>query len=64
MTCPMPVLKTRKKIKDLTSGKILKIIGDFKPAKKNIKNFLEKEGHSILDIQDNGEEYYLLTQIK
>jgi tRNA 2-thiouridine synthesizing protein A len=64
MTCPIPVLKTRKKLKQIGSGVILKIIGDFKPAKENIKKFLEKEGHKILEIQDNGKEYHLITKIK
>lgn len=63
MTCPIPVLKTRKKINQIGSGKILKIIGDFKPAKTNIKKFLEKEGHEILEIHDDGKEYYLITKL-
>jgi len=62
MTCPMPVLKTKKKIKELGSGKILKIIGDFRPAKTNIKNFLDKEGIKILNIEDNGKEYCFYVQ--
>ena len=63
MTCPMPVLKTRKKIKRMGSGKTLKIIGDFQPAKKNIQAFLEKEGHEILSIEDQGKEYTIITKI-
>ncbi|MHA1270500.1 MAG: sulfurtransferase TusA family protein [Candidatus Helarchaeota archaeon] len=64
MTCPMPVLKTRKKIKEIGSGKILKIIGDFQPAKKNIQDFLQKEGHKILDIHDNNNEYIIFIKTK
>ncbi|MHA1229559.1 MAG: sulfurtransferase TusA family protein [Candidatus Helarchaeota archaeon] len=62
MTCPMPVLKTRKKIKEIGNGKILKIIGDFQPAKKNVQEFLKKEGHKILAIEDEGKEYIIYTQ--
>ena len=39
-TCPMPVLLTRKKIRTVEPGKILEIIGDFQPAKKNIQNLV------------------------
>jgi tRNA 2-thiouridine synthesizing protein A len=61
-TCPMPVLMTRKKIREIGSGKILQIIGDFQPAKINIQKFLEKEGHEILDIQDSSNEYKFIIK--
>ncbi len=61
-TCPMPVLMTRKKIREIGSGKILQIIGDFQPAKINIQKFLEKEGHEILDIKDSSNEYKFIIK--
>ena len=64
MTCPIPVLKTRKKIKELGSGKKLRIVGDFKPARENIIKFLEKEGHIILNILDKEKEYIIFTKVK
>ena len=63
MTCPMPLLKTRNKIREMASGKILKIIGDFKPAIKNLKQFLDKEGHEILQINDDNTEFFILIKI-
>ncbi|MFX1450412.1 MAG: sulfurtransferase TusA family protein [Promethearchaeota archaeon] len=61
-TCPMPVLLTRKKIREIGSGKILEIIGDFQPAKENIQKFLEKEGHKILEIKDESKDYKILIK--
>ena len=63
-TCPIPVLKTRKKIRELDSNKILKIIGDFEPAKTNIQNFLRKEGHEVLKVVEIGEIYDIYAKIK
>ncbi|NHI94682.1 MAG: sulfurtransferase TusA family protein [Candidatus Lokiarchaeota archaeon] len=63
-TCPIPVLLTKKKIKTLESGKILKIIGDFEPAKDNIQNFLKKEGYEILLIEEDGQFYSIYTKLK
>lgn len=63
-TCPMPVLLTRKKIKELASGMIFKIIGDFQPAKNNIQNFLNKEGHTILAVEETRGVYEILVKIK
>ncbi|MHA1694068.1 MAG: sulfurtransferase TusA family protein [Candidatus Helarchaeota archaeon] len=62
MTCPMPVLKTRKKIKEIGNNKVLKIIGDFQPAKKNIQEFLKKEGYPVLKVEDIGKEYIIYTK--
>lgn len=53
----MPVLLTRKKIKEIGSGKILEIIGDFQPSKENLRRFLEKEGHEILEFEENSNKY-------
>ena len=62
-TCPMPVLLTRKKIRTLEPGKVLEIVGDFLPAKKNLQNFLDTNGHKILDIQEEQGIYHIFTKI-
>ena len=61
-TCPIPVLLTRKKIRTLENGKILKIVGDFQPAKSNIQNFLIKEGYQVLKIEENEDIYSIYTK--
>ncbi len=63
-TCPIPVLLTRKKIRTMTSGQILEIVGDFPPAKKNIQNFLNKNGHEVLDLHEEDRIYHIFTKIK
>ncbi|MHA1298169.1 MAG: sulfurtransferase TusA family protein [Candidatus Helarchaeota archaeon] len=61
-TCPMPVLLTRKKIREIGPGKILEIVGDFQPAKANIRKFLEREGHQILDFQNSAPIYKFIIK--
>ncbi len=48
--CPVPVLRTRRGLKAIESGKILEIIGDFFPAKKNIQDYAEKHGHEVIEV--------------
>ena len=62
-TCPMPVLLTKKKIRTMESGKLLEIIGAFPPAKANIQNFLDTNGHEIIDIQEINGDYHIFTKI-
>lgn len=63
-TCPMPVLMARKKIKEMKSGRILEIIGDFPPGKCNVETFLNTNGHQILEIQEDHGIYHIFTKIK
>ncbi len=56
-SCPMPLFLTKKKLKPMEIGKILKITGDFLPAKENIIKFLEKEGHKILNLEEERDPY-------
>lgn len=62
MVCPMPVAKTKRKLQDLDSGEILEITGDFAEASENIKRFVEKQGHIVLEHKIDGENYYLKIQ--
>ncbi|MHA1357343.1 MAG: sulfurtransferase TusA family protein [Candidatus Helarchaeota archaeon] len=63
-TCPMPVLLTRKKIRTMTAGQTLEIIGDFPPAKTNIQNFLNRNGHEIIEVKEVDGIYHIFTKVK
>jgi len=56
-SCPMPLFLTKKKLKSMEIGKILKITGDFLPAKENIIKFLEKGGYKILNLEEERDPY-------
>jgi len=62
MVCPMPVAKTKRKLRELNSGDIIEITGDFAEASENIKRFVEKQGHKVLEHKINGEKYYLKVE--
>ncbi|MBD3193863.1 MAG: hypothetical protein GF317_02330 [Candidatus Lokiarchaeota archaeon] len=59
MVCPMPVAKTKRRLNKMEIGEILEIKGDFAEASENIKRFVEKQGHSVLEYKVDGEEYFL-----
>ncbi len=59
MVCPMPVAKTKRKLNQMESGDVLEVKGDFLEAGENIKRFVEKNGHFVLDFKLDGENYYL-----
>ena len=62
LVCPLPVAKTKRKLKEMNSGEILEVTGDFAEAGENIKRYLEKVDDKLLDIRFDGEVYYAKIQ--
>ncbi|MFW9873225.1 MAG: sulfurtransferase TusA family protein [Candidatus Thorarchaeota archaeon] len=55
LRCPMPVLKTKKELKNVDSGQIIEVIVDDVGAKKDIPAMLNKTGNELVELkEDNG----------
>ncbi|MBF0457162.1 MAG: sulfurtransferase TusA family protein [Nitrospirae bacterium] len=54
LNCPMPVLKTKKAIDGLASGKILEVQSTDAGSKSDIPALLSRLGHELLDTKENG----------
>lgn len=48
MNCPMPLLKAKKAIEPLESGKVLEVIGTDPGSRNDFKNWAEKTGNRYL----------------
>ena len=48
LLCPLPVLKLRKRIKDLDKGRVIKIFSDDPAAAVDIPHFCIESSHTIL----------------
>jgi tRNA 2-thiouridine synthesizing protein A len=53
LTCPMPLLKTKKTLKDMKSGQILEILGTDPGSKNDIPEFGSKAGNQFLGMTDD-----------
>ena len=54
--CPMPIVKTTAKIKELKIGEVLEIIADDKGIKMDMPAWCESTGHEFLGTEEaNGE---------
>ncbi|MCP4760358.1 MAG: hypothetical protein GY870_01170 [archaeon] len=45
LVCPVPALKTKKKLNKMKPGEILKVITDYKPASDSVPRDLAKTKH-------------------
>ena len=52
MSCPVPLLKTKKALKDLDSGDILKIISTDPGSEKDLPKFGNKGGNTYIGKDD------------
>ena len=54
--CPMPIVKTADKIKELKQGEILEIVADDKGIKQDMPAWCEATGHECLGMEEEGGE--------
>jgi tRNA 2-thiouridine synthesizing protein A len=54
--CPMPIVKTAKKIKELKIGEVLEVVADDKGIKQDMPAWCQTTGHECLGIEESGGE--------
>jgi tRNA 2-thiouridine synthesizing protein A len=54
--CPMPIVKTAKKIKELQLGQVLEILADDKGIKQDMPAWCQSTGNECLGIEEAGGE--------
>lgn len=54
MQCPVPIVKTAKKMKELTAGQVLKIKSDDDGFKADIVAWCDSTGNEFLGLEEEG----------
>ncbi|MBP1950918.1 sulfurtransferase TusA family protein [Virgibacillus litoralis] len=62
MACPMPVVKTKKAMKDINTGEVLEVHATDKGAKSDLAAWAKSGGHELL--KDTEEDDVLKFWIK
>lgn len=52
LSCPMPLLRTKKEMSKLKSGEILHIMGTDPGSRNDIPGWCERSGHEFLGLKD------------
>lgn len=53
LSCPQPILKTKKAIKGMSSGQILKMTSTDPGTNKDMVTFCKKTGNELLEVVEN-----------
>ena len=54
--CPMPIVKTAGKIKELKTGEVLEVVADDKGIKQDMPAWCKATGHEFLGMEEAGNE--------
>ena len=63
LNCPLPILRTKKGLAELTSGQVLKIIATDPGSVKDFEAFSKQTGHALLSqAEANGEFTFFMRK--
>ncbi|MDE2260236.1 MAG: sulfurtransferase TusA family protein [Betaproteobacteria bacterium] len=64
MNCPLPILKTKKSLADMTSGQVLKVVSTDCGSVKDMQAFSNQTGNELLSSTEASGEYIFLLKKK
>lgn len=64
LSCPMPILKTKKALVDLASGEVLRVTATDPGSTRDFQAFAKQTGHELLEQSQAGDEFVHLLKKK
>ena len=64
LSCPLPILKTKKALNDLTSGQVLKIVATDPGSVKDMQAFANQTGHVLISSAEADNTFTFLMRKK
>ena len=60
--CPMPIVKTREALRDMTIGQVLEMRSDDPASDPDMRSWARRTGNELLDVSKNGSVYHFLVR--
>jgi tRNA 2-thiouridine synthesizing protein A len=64
LSCPLPILKTKKALADMASGQVLKLIATDSGSVKDMQAFSDQTGNPLLSTAHEGGKYIFFMKKK
>jgi len=64
LSCPLPIVKTKKALVDMESGQVLKVISTDCGSVKDMQAFADQTGNSLLSTTEEGGKYIFFMKKK
>lgn len=62
--CPQPLLQTREKLDEMEVGQTLELFSDDPASEEDIKRFVKRIGHELIQFDKQGEVNYFIIKKK
>jgi TusA-related sulfurtransferase len=60
--CPMPIVHTAKKVKEMQPGQILEVVADDEGIKQDMPNWAKMTGNEFLGLEEEGGRYHVFVK--
>jgi TusA-related sulfurtransferase len=57
LNCPLPILKAKKALADMSSGQTLKVVATDPGSVRDFQAFARQTGNELVDQQNEGQEF-------
>jgi tRNA 2-thiouridine synthesizing protein A len=64
LACPMPILKTKQAMDQLTTGQVLQMISTDAGSTPDVEAWTSRTGNPLLDASQDGDKYVFLIEKK
>ena len=64
LSCPLPILKTKKALNDLASGQVLKVVATDPGSVKDMEAFANQTGNALLASTEENKTYVFFMKKK
>ena len=64
LACPLPILKIKKSLADMSSGQVLKVVATDSGSVKDVQAFAKQTGNVLLSSSNEGAEYIFFMRKK
>jgi TusA-related sulfurtransferase len=62
LMCPIPIIRTAARIKQMTVGQILEVLADDEQILEDMPAWCASNGHSLLEVTEENGEYRLYVK--
>ncbi|MEC5216667.1 tRNA 2-thiouridine synthesizing protein A [Actimicrobium sp. GrIS 1.19] len=64
LNCPLPILKTKKALADMTSGQVLRVTATDPGSVRDFQAFAKQTGNELLALTDENKEFVFFMKRK
>jgi tRNA 2-thiouridine synthesizing protein A len=64
LSCPLPILRTKKALNDLASGQVLKVVATDPGSVRDMQAFASQTGNALLESGEENKDYVFFLKKK